>query len=83
MNEKSIWKKCAEINEEGTCSIDLATVTKWDGSHDVTLTIDPVTKFGTHVRIRSIKVYYPGGSPAAEVSTTNAQDKMIEMEGGR
>ena len=58
MNEKSIWKKCAEINEEGTCSIDLATVTKWDGSQDVILTFDPVTKFGTHVRIRSIKVCY-------------------------
>jgi hypothetical protein len=59
INEKSIWKKCAEINEDGTYSIDLATVTKWDGNQDVTLTFDPVTKFGTHVRIRSIKVCYP------------------------
>ena len=83
MNDKSIWKKCAEINEEGTCSIDLATVTQWDGSQDVILTFDPVTKFGTHVRIRSIKVCYPGGAPAAGAPTMNAQGKMIEMEGKR
>ena len=58
LNTKGVWKKCAEISE-GTCSIDLATVTKWNGGQDVTLTLDPVTRFGSLVRIRNIKVCYP------------------------
>ena len=58
LNEKGVWKKCAEISE-GTSSIDLATVTKWAGRQTITLTLDPVTRFGSLVRIRNIKVCYP------------------------
>ena len=58
LNAKGVWKKCAEISE-GTSSIDLGTATKWDGSQEVTLTLDPVTRFGSLVRIRNIKVGYP------------------------
>jgi hypothetical protein len=58
LNEKGVWKKCAEAGV-GTCSIDLATVTKWAGIQDITLTLDPVTLFGSLVRIRNIKVCYP------------------------
>ena len=59
LDEKSGWKKCVETSGVDTCSIDLATVTKWDGVKEVTLTLDPVTKFGSYSRIRSIKVCYP------------------------
>ena len=59
LNEAGEWKKCLETSGVDVCSIDLATVTKWEGIKDATLTFDPVTKFGSHVRIRSIKVCYP------------------------
>ena len=59
LDEKGGWKKCLETSGVDTCSIDLATVTKWDGVKEVTLTLDPVTKFGSFSRIRSIKVCYP------------------------
>lgn len=58
LNEKGDWKKCAEASV-GTTSIDLATVTKWGGTQDVTLTLDPVTLYGNLVRVRNIKVCYP------------------------
>jgi len=58
LNAKGVWKKCAE-GGVGTCSIDLAPVTKWDGTQEVALTLDPATRFGSLVRIRSIKVCYP------------------------
>lgn len=58
LDEKGVWKKCGEASV-GTTSIDLATVTKWKGSQDVTLTLDPVTQFGSFVRVRNIKVCYP------------------------
>ena len=59
LDEKGGWKKCVETSGVDTCSIDVATVTQWGGVRDVTLTLDPVTKFGSHSRIRSIKVCYP------------------------
>lgn len=59
LDEKGAWKKCVETSGVDICSIDLAKVTKWEGDKDVTLTIDPVTKFGNFSRIRSIKLCYP------------------------
>lgn len=58
LNSKGVWKQYAEIGQ-GASSIDLATVTQWAGTQDVTLTLDPATRFGSLVRIRSIKVCYP------------------------
>ena len=58
LNAKGVWKKCAEIGV-GTCSIDVATITQWTGTQDGILTLDPTTRFGSLVRIRSIKVCYP------------------------
>jgi hypothetical protein len=58
LNAKGEWKKHAEIGQ-GTCSIDLAAVTKSTGLQELTLTLDPVTRYGSFVRIRSVKVCYP------------------------
>ena len=38
---------------------DLSAVTKWTGTKDLTLSIDPATSHGKFVRVRSIKVCYP------------------------
>lgn len=59
IDEKQAWKRCLETGGDDIFSIDLATVTKWNGLKDTTLTLDPVTKFGSYCRIRSIKVCYP------------------------
>ena len=59
LDEKQVWKRGIEISGVDICSIDLATLTKWSGIKDMTLTLDPVTKFGSYSRIRSIKVCYP------------------------
>jgi len=59
LNEKQAWKKCIETGGVDVFTIDLATVTNWNGVKDMTLTLDPVTKFGSYSRIRSIKVCYP------------------------
>jgi hypothetical protein len=58
LNDKGVWKKYAEVGQ-GTCSVDLATLTKWVGKQDLTLTLDPSTRFGSFVRVRNIKVCYP------------------------
>jgi hypothetical protein len=58
LNAKGVWKKYAE-GGLGTSSIDLAAVTQWTGTQEVTLTLDPATRYGSLVRIRSIKVCYP------------------------
>lgn len=59
LDEKQRWKKCLETSGVDICSIDLAAVTQWSGVKDVTLTLDPITKFGSYSRIRSIKICYP------------------------
>lgn len=46
-------------SDHRTSFIDLNALSKWKGTRDVVLTIDPATKFGRYVRIRSIKVCYP------------------------
>lgn len=53
------YKQLATTSGTGTCSIDLSAVTKWTGTKDLTLNIDPATGHGSYVRIRSIKVCYP------------------------
>jgi hypothetical protein len=46
------YKECKLIGG----SIDLSAATKWTGTQDLTLSIDPATSHGKYVRIRSIKV---------------------------
>ncbi len=58
-DETGQYKQCASTSVPGTCSIDLSVVTKWTGTKDLTLNIDPATGHGRYVRIRSIKVCYP------------------------
>jgi len=58
-NEAGQYKPCATFGGVGTCSIDLSAVTKWIGTKNLTLNIDPATSHGSYVRIRSIKVCYP------------------------
>jgi GxGYxYP putative glycoside hydrolase C-terminal domain len=58
LDQKGVWKKCGDASV-GTTSIDLATITKWKGTQDITLTLDPVTLYGRFARIRNIKVCYP------------------------
>ena len=58
LDEKGVWRKCGEASV-GTTSIDLAAVTKWKGSQEITLTMDPVSLYGRFVRVRNIMVCYP------------------------
>jgi len=58
-DETGQYRRCASIGAPGTHSIDLSAVTKWTGTKDITLSIDPATGHGRYVRIRSIKVCYP------------------------
>lgn len=59
LDEKGEWKRCAEHSDVMTLSVNLPAVTKWRGTKEVSLTIDPLTHFGSMVRIRSIKLCYP------------------------
>ena len=54
-DETGQYKECKSSGG----SIDLSAVTKWTGTKDLTLCIDPATGYGKYVRIRSIKVCYP------------------------
>ena len=58
-DETGQYKQCVSTSVQGTCSIDLSSVTKWTGTKDLTLRIDPATGHGRYVRLRSIKVCYP------------------------
>jgi hypothetical protein len=58
IDAKGVWKKSAESGQ-GTTAIDLATVIPGNGLQNLTLTLDPVTRYGSFVRIRSVKVCYP------------------------
>ncbi len=58
LDEKGVWKKCGDAGV-GTTSIDLAAITKWKGTQEITLTLDPVTLYGSFARVRNIKVCYP------------------------
>lgn len=58
-DEAGHYKQLASVSVPGTCSIDLSAATKWTGTRDLTLNIDPATAYGSFVRIRSIKVCYP------------------------
>ena len=58
-DETGQYKQLATAGAPGTCSIDLSAVTKWTGTKDLTLCIDPAAGYGSYVRIRSIKVCYP------------------------
>lgn len=59
IDENGEWRRCAEQNDIGTLSINLATATKWTGLKKVSLTIDPSTNFGSLLKLRSIKLCYP------------------------
>ena len=58
-DESGQYKQCSPSGEGKTSSIDLSAATKWTGTKDITLSIDPATSHGKYVRIRSIKVCYP------------------------
>ncbi len=58
-DETGQYKQCASTSVPGTCTIDLSAVTRWAGTKNLTLSIDPATGHGSYVRIRSIKVCYP------------------------
>lgn len=58
-DETGQYRPCATMSVPGTCSIDLGAVTKWTGTKDLTLSMDPATGHGRYVRIRSVKVCYP------------------------
>ena len=58
-DETGQYRQCASTSVPGTCSIDLSAVTKWTGTKDLTLSIEPATGHGRYVRIRSVKVCYP------------------------
>lgn len=58
-DEAGQYKRLASADAPGTCSIDLGAVTKWTGTKNLALTIDPATGYGSYVGIRSIKVCYP------------------------
>ncbi len=53
-DDKGEYKECKISGG----SIDLSS-TKWTGTKDLTLSIDPATSHGKYVRLRSIKVCYP------------------------
>ena len=59
-DETGQYKQCALSSVPGHVSIDLAAVTKWTGTKDLTLNIDPATGHGKYVRIRSVKVLSSG-----------------------
>lgn len=54
-DETGQYKECKSLGG----SIDLSAVTKWTGTKNLTLNIDPATGHGKYVRIRSVKVCYP------------------------
>jgi hypothetical protein len=54
-DETGQYKECKLMGG----SIDLSAITKWTGTKDLTLSIDPATGHGKYVRIRSVKVCYP------------------------
>lgn len=53
------WRQCADTGGVGVIDIDLASMTKWEGIKEASLTIDPATSYGGTVRIRSVKLCYP------------------------
>jgi hypothetical protein len=54
-DETGQYKECKSI----VGAIDLSAITKWTGTKDLLLSIDPATSHGKYVRIRSVKVCYP------------------------
>jgi hypothetical protein len=58
-DEAGQYKQLASPSAPGTCSIDLGAGTRWTGTKDLALSIDPAAGYGSYVRIRSIKVCYP------------------------
>jgi GxGYxYP putative glycoside hydrolase C-terminal domain len=59
IDEVGQYKECANFSVVGVCFIDLSSATKWTGTKDLTLCIDPASGYGRYARIRSIKVFYP------------------------
>jgi len=47
--------------------LDLAALTAWTGVQNLTLTLDPVTNYGTYLRVQAVKVHYGVAQPAAVV----------------
>ena len=59
IDESGKYKECRSTGTGKVYSIDLGAATKWTGTKDLTLSIDPATSHGKYVRLRSIKVCYP------------------------
>lgn len=57
-DEAGQYKQCQPSISDKTYSIDLEAATKWTGTKDLTLMIDPALGYGSYVRIRSIKICY-------------------------
>jgi hypothetical protein len=58
-DEPGQYKQCQPSVSGKTYSIDLEAATKWTGTKDLTLTIEPALGYGSYVRVRSIKICYP------------------------
>lgn len=58
-DETGQYKECRPSVEGKTYFIDLSAATKWTGTKDLTLSIDPAVSHGSYARVRSVKVCYP------------------------